>query len=972
MSRSTNHGYGGFSKALVAAAVVGSLLVMAVPALASSGSVTAAIKSPASGATYDRVTAIAFQDGSTQSSCPITSWAWSFGDGSTATIQNPSYTYSTLGTFTVALTVTGSCSGPASQSTARITVNIVNDPPTAALSGPANSVAGVPVTFNASASADKDGTIISYNFTVDGKNRGIQGSPLTTLNTTVAGKHTVSVLVMDNEGATGSATVTDTVGPAALSNITVAGPSQVVVNTSATYTFTGVDQYNNTVKLNKSSVVFTAPKTVGTAYVTYTQANVTGSETVSVIAGPLATIDVTGPTSPSAGSTVLYFLAGLDPYGNVVPLNQSNMTYQVPTKVGSATVSYSQKNSQGKTITGSLKITVVAAALARITVSGSTTDTAGDTYEYTLAGYDIYGNSVTLNNKTINETFTIAGTAYATYTQANVTGSLAVTVVHNVLASIQIVGPGRVAVGSTTSYQYLGYDRYLNPVPLKTTSGLWTANTTPGTMTVTHTENSITGRKYVTIAPGPIAKIVVSGPSQLVVNQTQTYTATTYDSFNNVNSTDTFAFTAPKSVGSASACYTANSVTGCFKVDVLVGPLATITVSGPAELAENAQVLYMLSGADAFGNPVSLKQTELLYTAPATAGTFSVTYTEGSVTGSESVVVTVQIASITVSGPNPAVAGSTDTYTFSAVDTNGNATPVPLTSETLFIGKGPVVISQTVEGVTGSLTVDVTPGPIATVTVSGPALVAAGASVTYTNAGFDQYGNPAAIGNATETFSQTLVGTYSVCDLEGSVSGCETVTVEPAAPATVDVTLSASSANVNEVVTATVTAADAYGNAITVAPTFSATHGSISSRGVFVPGSAGTATITAVVKTDQGVKAGSASLTVSNVLVNTASVTPSSATFSSLVNGGSVVISDVTTLQDGTAARGMHWSVSISPVTGGPSQAVCTASQNAASGSVSYTVPTQCTAPGTYTVSLTTLTAGNSGSTTLSYTVTVG
>src|SRR6185295_17048190 len=49
----------------------------------------------------------------------IASYAWTFGDGATATTQNPSHTYLAGGTFTVTLTVTdnqsaaGSVSHPA-------------------------------------------------------------------------------------------------------------------------------------------------------------------------------------------------------------------------------------------------------------------------------------------------------------------------------------------------------------------------------------------------------------------------------------------------------------------------------------------------------------------------------------------------------------------------------------------------------------------------------------------------------------------------------------------------------------------------------------------------------------------------------------------------------------------------------------------------------------------------------------------
>jgi PKD repeat protein len=52
--------------------------------------------------------AVQFTDTSTGSP---TSWAWSFGDGTTSAAQNPSHPYSTAGTYTVTLTVTNSVGG---------------------------------------------------------------------------------------------------------------------------------------------------------------------------------------------------------------------------------------------------------------------------------------------------------------------------------------------------------------------------------------------------------------------------------------------------------------------------------------------------------------------------------------------------------------------------------------------------------------------------------------------------------------------------------------------------------------------------------------------------------------------------------------------------------------------------------------------------------------------------------------------
>ena len=46
-----------------------------------------------------------------------TSWSWNFGDGGTSTVQHPSHTYNTVGTYTVALTVTN---GAGSDTTTKV------------------------------------------------------------------------------------------------------------------------------------------------------------------------------------------------------------------------------------------------------------------------------------------------------------------------------------------------------------------------------------------------------------------------------------------------------------------------------------------------------------------------------------------------------------------------------------------------------------------------------------------------------------------------------------------------------------------------------------------------------------------------------------------------------------------------------------------------------------------------------------
>ncbi len=66
--------------------------------------------------------AVTFTDSSTGSP---TSWSWNFGDSNTSTVHNPSHTYSSAGSFTVALTATNSGGSNTNTKTGYITVAVV-------------------------------------------------------------------------------------------------------------------------------------------------------------------------------------------------------------------------------------------------------------------------------------------------------------------------------------------------------------------------------------------------------------------------------------------------------------------------------------------------------------------------------------------------------------------------------------------------------------------------------------------------------------------------------------------------------------------------------------------------------------------------------------------------------------------------------------------------------------------------------
>ncbi|MBN1431742.1 MAG: PKD domain-containing protein [Methanomicrobiaceae archaeon] len=56
-----------------------------------------------------------------------TSWSWNFGDGGTSTVQNPSYTYNSVGTYDVTLTVSNAAGS--SQKTVEDLILVISPPP---------------------------------------------------------------------------------------------------------------------------------------------------------------------------------------------------------------------------------------------------------------------------------------------------------------------------------------------------------------------------------------------------------------------------------------------------------------------------------------------------------------------------------------------------------------------------------------------------------------------------------------------------------------------------------------------------------------------------------------------------------------------------------------------------------------------------------------------------------------------------
>src|SRR5881409_2774204 len=156
----------------------------------------------------------------------IVSYAWEFGDSTTGTGQIATHTYAVPGVYTANLTVVDN---QALSNSTLHTVN-VNAPPVAAFSSSPTAVyIGVAVTFDATASSDPDGTIVSFAWDFGDATTG--AGQTATHTYARKGSFTVALVVSDNLGLTNQTSSAQRVGnrpPRITSSIPGLGPVSVI------------------------------------------------------------------------------------------------------------------------------------------------------------------------------------------------------------------------------------------------------------------------------------------------------------------------------------------------------------------------------------------------------------------------------------------------------------------------------------------------------------------------------------------------------------------------------------------------------------------------------------------------------------------------------------------------------------------------------------------------------------------------
>ncbi len=153
--------------------------------------------------------AVSFKGSTSADDKAVTSYAWDFKDGATASTANPAHTFTKAGTYQVALKVTDA---EGLNSTKTITIAVTEKPnaaPVAKVSAtPSSGTVPLAVSFSGNTSSD-DKAITSYTWNFKDGTTASTANPGHTF--TKAGTYAVSLKVTDAEGLNTTETVTITV-----------------------------------------------------------------------------------------------------------------------------------------------------------------------------------------------------------------------------------------------------------------------------------------------------------------------------------------------------------------------------------------------------------------------------------------------------------------------------------------------------------------------------------------------------------------------------------------------------------------------------------------------------------------------------------------------------------------------------------------------------------------------------------------
>ena len=483
-----------------------------------------------------------------------------------------------------------------------------------AVSGDPSTTAGTPVTYRVTVTdglETAEGSAASLAIFPDGAGTGASCTT-TSCAATKAGTYQVTAT---SNGFQKTTTLTVEAGPLAATSLTPA-TGTVEAGTGVPFTVSGVDAFDNPVSVPDGSSTIevtpagggeSVPCTAQTCTVNLAGDYVVSSSTpkpgggtlsavatMSVVAGPVASLDVSpdGASTP-AGTSVTFSAEARDSFGNLIADQHVDFSYASgghdvgcpdgtcsPTSTGAYTVTASALPGGGQpAVTQDVALTVSPAGVAVLSVTPENKSTpAGTPVQYAVSGVDEYGNTLPDQTATSTVTYTPAGGDTPVVCEDALCGPTAAG-----LYLVDVTGSGPEApLGDATTLTVVPADldaTSLEPADLSVTAGDTVSYSVIG-VDAYDNELDETGASTITVAPSEGGDPIACPRGVCRVTDAGSYVVTS---------------TTP---GPAEG-----DVVTTTSLEVTPDVLASLKVTpGTAQTRTGVAVTYAVTGSDRFGN----------------------------------------------------------------------------------------------------------------------------------------------------------------------------------------------------------------------------------------------------------------------------------------------------------------------------------------------------------------------------------
>ncbi len=431
-----------------------------------------------------------------------------------------------------------------------------------------------------------------------------------------------SVTVTDNSGCTSTASATVTETP--LPTVSITGTLNYCSGSNTTITANGATSYVWSDAGNSTTPSISV--TQGSYTVTGTTNNCTASATATVTEDAAPVSAITGSLSYCTGGNTTLTATG----GSTYLWSNAASTASVTVTQGTYTVTVTAANN----CTATASVVVTESSSLTINITGVLTHCPGGNTTISASGGTGYlwndANSSTTPSITVSQ-----GTYSVTVTDATgCTGTANANVTQTSAPAISINGTLSYCMGSNTTITAAGGVGYLwNDAGNSTTPGI---NVTQGNYTVTGTDaNNCTASASVIVSENAPPAVTITGSITYCIGGNTTLTAT-----GGVGYVWTTGATTPSvTVTQGTYTVTATDALGCTGVNsatVTEASSLTVSISGALSYCPNSNTSLTASGGTSYtwsnGNAAAVVNV--------TQGSYSVTASDASCTGTASAVVT--------------------------------------------------------------------------------------------------------------------------------------------------------------------------------------------------------------------------------------------------------------------------------------------------------------------------------------------